>query len=224
MPHLAIANVAHLIILALILADDLGHQLLGVAINGLLKHIAGKRLIQAQQPLHHMRHIKARSTGIDDLIIGNLHHLIGLCRGSYLIFSLLGNLFHVKEKLRQLLADFIHAIRIDGIECLTESHLREHGCKDMLRHDKLMAVGFAQLHRLMEQKIGIVAVLQSRHGLFWLISQTQRISLVAGHLSGLSHFRHGDVVGIDSDNGLAATVDEHHEALCLCLGFEKNGH
>ena len=187
---------AGLVVVIFVACHQFAHEVLLILAQQVLQQIGGIRLLQVQDAFYDMGHI-------DILRAGVLHDLIGSEQGCAQLFAgadhivahVLRHTLHLLEIVFQAL---VRDVQVDAPvdERLVELILLEQGKDKVLWRGELVAVFLCRRVHVVKCLVHLLCIvdLHILSLFFRFVCQSQGESLFAGHLGGLVHLRHGDVV------------------------------
>ena len=145
---LPFARLLFQMVVELIEADQLAHEVTLLIDERVLQQIARPRLFQAQNAHHEVGQVEFLRTAVHHLLTGKLNHLSHLHRSLRLILLVLRHRLDVLQLLLQSLYKLLY--RIEYVECPVEVELVCQHKQQVFGHHKLVSVFLTARHRLFQ--------------------------------------------------------------------------
>ena len=221
---LRIAAIAHLVVVCLIASHQHAQELTLPVTQQVPQQIGGIRLLEVEDAPHDMRHVDILRARVLHCLVGGEQGCAQLFAGAdHIVAHILGHALHLLEIVLQT---FVHDVQVDPAvdERLVELILPEQGVDEVFGRGELVAVFLCRRVHVLKGLVHLLCIVDIHivSLFFGFVGQAQGETLVAGHLRGLVHFRHSDVVRVDAHHRLVGVVHHEHEGLGIGLALEKH--
>ena len=153
---------------------QLTYEVALLAAEGILQQITGPRLLQMEQPHHEVRHVHRLGAAVEHLLTGRLYHLSHQVRGLGIVVAVVGHRLHILEFLLHPFGE--HLRRVEHRQRPAEVIIVDQRQQQVFRHDELMSVLPAALHRISQDLSGPIRLFNLSHSLYASSGSTVSLS------------------------------------------------